>query len=90
MISRPEKAKDITDKKGWYARAGVAALLVLDSRTGRWALQNRPKGGECRGRLDGVYGETVQLPAPLPSPIYTSVMPRNGTYAKSAGLWPVS
>ncbi|WP_432033914.1 Uma2 family endonuclease [Streptomyces antibioticus] len=30
VISQSEKAKDITDKNGWYARAGIAVLLVLD------------------------------------------------------------
>jgi hypothetical protein len=28
VISQSEKAKDITDKNGWYARAGVAVLLA--------------------------------------------------------------
>lgn len=78
VISQSEKAKDVTDKNGWYARAGVAVLLVLDPRTGRWALHTRPKDGEYHGRLDGVYGEAVDLPAPLPSSIDTGVLPRYG------------
>ncbi|SMF86535.1 Putative restriction endonuclease [Streptomyces sp. Amel2xC10] len=79
VISQSEKAKDITDKNGWYARAGVAVLLVLDPRTGRWTLHTRPKDGEYHGRLDGVYGEAVDLPAPLPSPIDTGVLPLYGS-----------
>lgn len=61
VISQSEKAKDITDKNGWYARAGVSVLLVLDPRTGRWKLHTRPRGGEYHGRLDGEYGETIDL-----------------------------
>nr|WP_237694951.1 Uma2 family endonuclease [Streptomyces sp. SID5468] len=79
VISQSEKAKDITDKNGWYARAGVAVLLVLDPRTGRWTLHTRPKDGEYRGQLHGVYGEAVELPAPLPSPLDTGVLPRYGS-----------
>ncbi|WP_308295530.1 Uma2 family endonuclease [Streptomyces sp. MUM 178J] len=79
VISQSEKAKDITDKNGWYARAGVPVLLVLDPRTGRWSLHTRPKDGEYRGRLQGVYGEAVELPAPLPSPLDTGVLPRYGS-----------
>ncbi|GAA2134118.1 Uma2 family endonuclease [Streptomyces synnematoformans] len=78
VISQSEKAKDITDKNGWYARAGVATLLVLDPRTGRWVLHTHPKDGEYHGRLDGVYGEAIELPAPLPSPVATDVLPRYG------------
>ncbi|MDX3382172.1 Uma2 family endonuclease [Streptomyces niveiscabiei] len=79
VISQSEKAKDITDKNGWYARAGVAVLLVLDPRTGRWTLHTRPKDGEYRGQVHGVYGETVELPAPLPSPVDTGVLPLYGS-----------
>ncbi|MER5546302.1 Uma2 family endonuclease [Streptomyces sp. NPDC002589] len=79
VISQSEKAKDITDKNGWYARAGVAVLLVLDPRTGRWTLHTRPKGGEYCGQVHGEYGEAVELPAPLPSPLDTGVLPRYGT-----------
>ncbi|WP_017541021.1 Uma2 family endonuclease [Nocardiopsis halophila] len=75
VISKSEKAKDITDKNGWYARAGVAVLLVLDPRTGVWALHTRPRDGEYRGQVHGAYGEPVELPAPLPSPIDTGVLP---------------
>lgn len=76
VISQSEKAKDITDKNGWCARAGIANLLVLDPRIGRWILHTRPKDGEYHGRVDGVYGETIDLPHPLPSPIDTGVLPR--------------
>ncbi|MET7389848.1 Uma2 family endonuclease [Streptomyces sp. NPDC005522] len=79
VISQSEKAKDITDKNGWYARAGASVLLVLDPRTGRWVLHTHPKDGEYHGRLDGIYGEDIELPAPLPSPIDTSVLPRYGS-----------
>ncbi len=75
VVSKSEKAKDITDKNGWYARAGVAVLLVLDLRTGVWALHTRPRDGEYRGQVHGAYGEPVELPAPLPSPIDTGVLP---------------
>lgn len=78
VIAKSEKAKDITDKNGWYARAGVAVLLVLDPRTCHWTLHTRPKDGEYRGRVYGVYGEAIDLPAPLRSPIDTSVLPRYG------------
>lgn len=79
VISQSEKAKDVTDKNGWYARAGVAVLLVLDPRVGRWSLLTHPADGEYRGRLDGVYGEPIDLPGPLPSPVDTTVLPRYGS-----------
>lgn len=73
VISQSEKAKDITDKNGWYARAGVPLLLVLDPRSGKWALHSLPKDGEYRGQVHGVYGEPVELPAPLPARLDTGV-----------------
>jgi Uma2 family endonuclease len=79
VISKSEKAKDITDKNGWYARAGVAVLLVLDPRTGHWTLHTHPKDGEYRGQVHGVYGDPVELPAPLTALVDTDVLP---TYSR--------
>ncbi|MFJ4439815.1 Uma2 family endonuclease [Streptomyces sp. NPDC088923] len=78
VISRSEKAKAITDKNGWYACAGVPVLLVLDPRTGRWTLHTHPENGEYRGVLHGVYGDPIELPAPLPPRVATDLLPLYG------------
>ncbi|MEC3913657.1 Uma2 family endonuclease [Nocardia sp. CDC160] len=75
VISKSEKSKQISDKQGWYATAGVRTLLVVDPRYGRWTLFTHPKDGEYHGSLDGVYGDAVPLPEPFGFSLDTSSLP---------------
>ena len=79
VISNSETSKGIRGKNDWYARAGVEVLLVLDPRAGEWSLFTRPKDGEYRGQVHGVYGEEIELPSPLPSPVGTDGLPLYGS-----------
>lgn len=65
VISKSEKARQITDKNGWYSVAGVRTLLVIDPRFGVWALYTHPRDGEYHGRLDGAFGDPIRLPEPF-------------------------
>ncbi|QLY31508.1 Uma2 family endonuclease [Nocardia huaxiensis] len=75
VISKSEKAKQITDKTGWYSTAGVRTLLVLDPRFGRWSLHTHPKDGVYHGLLDGTYSDPVPLPDPFGFEIDTGCLP---------------
>jgi Uma2 family endonuclease len=76
VISKSEKARQITDKNGWYSAAGVRMLLVVDPRSGRWDLYTRPKADAYHGRLDGVYGDPIPLPEPFGFSVDTGCLPR--------------
>ncbi|AYF73264.1 Uma2 family endonuclease [Nocardia yunnanensis] len=78
VISKSEKARQISDKNGWYATAGVRVLLVVDPRFGSWTLFTRPKNGEYQGRLDGTYGEDVPLPGAFGFSLDTRGLPVYG------------
>ncbi|WP_309235392.1 hypothetical protein [Streptomyces sp. TRM64462] len=75
MISRSEKARDISQKNDWYAVAGVRTLLVLDLRQGTWLLHTCPEGGAYQDVLRGKYGEDVPLPEPLFLTLATDRLP---------------
>ncbi|MGW8377677.1 Uma2 family endonuclease [Streptomyces sp. ODS28] len=78
VISKSEKAKEITAKNDWYALAGVRTLLVVDPRHGTWALFTHPKEGSYQGTLRGTYGEELPLPAPFTQPVETGCLPLYG------------
>ncbi|MFC9898434.1 Uma2 family endonuclease [Nocardia sp. NPDC127579] len=78
VISQSEKARQITDKNGWYAVAGVKTLLVIDPRQGEWSLYTHPKSGEYKGRLDGIYGDSIPLPEPFGFELDSGCLPRYG------------
>ncbi|MEU9947908.1 Uma2 family endonuclease [Streptomyces sp. NPDC047939] len=80
-ISQSEKARDIGQKDGWYAVAGVAALLVIDPRHGTWAPYARPESGSYQERSGGKFGEDVPLPEPPALVVATDSFPRYGTGA---------
>ncbi|MFC4127192.1 Uma2 family endonuclease [Nocardia rhizosphaerae] len=75
VISRSEKARDITGKNGWYAAAGVRTLLVLDPRFGTWQLFREPAAGRYPEPLTGAYGGTISLPAPIACTLDTACLP---------------
>ncbi|MEV7614502.1 Uma2 family endonuclease [Streptomyces sp. NPDC089799] len=78
VISKSEKVREIADKNGWYALAGVRLLLVLDPRYGVWSLHGRPKGdgGEYADVVRGKYGDEVPLGKPFGGPLRTGDLPR--------------
>lgn len=82
VISKSEKARDITQKNDWYAVAGVKALLVVDPRHGTWALHTGPENGSYQDTLPGKYGEDIRLPPPLFFSLATGGLP---VYGESAG-----
>ncbi|MFI2373341.1 Uma2 family endonuclease [Streptomyces sp. NPDC018833] len=82
VISRSEKARDISQKNDWYAVAGVRALLVVDPRHGTWALHTRPSNGSYQDTLPGKYGEEIPLPDPLALSVATGDLPRYGDSAR--------
>lgn len=75
VISKSEKARDISQKNDWYAVAGVKVLLVIDPRHGTWALHTQPRGGGYQDTLRGKYGEEIPLPAPLSLRLATDRLP---------------
>lgn len=78
VISKSEKTREIADKNGWYAVAGVAVLLVVDPRYGRWILHTHPKDGAYHGLLDGEYGDPIPLPDPFGFVLDSGCLPRYG------------
>ncbi|WP_218022489.1 Uma2 family endonuclease [Nocardia amamiensis] len=78
VISKTEKAQQITDKNGWYSAAGVCMLLSVDPRYGRWALYTHPKDGTYHGQLDGTYGDVIPLPEPFGFSLDSGCLPRYG------------
>lgn len=78
VISKSEKARDISQKNDWYAVAGVTALLVIDPRHGTWALHTRPRDGGYQDALRGKYGEEIPLPDPLGLRLATERLPVYG------------
>jgi Uma2 family endonuclease len=78
VISKSERAKDITGKTYWYAAAHVAAVLALDPRDGTWSLYTHPRDGSYQGVLHGKYGEDIPLPTPLSCNVPTSGLPLYG------------
>ncbi|WP_203217913.1 Uma2 family endonuclease [Nocardia terpenica] len=78
VISKSEKAQEITDKNGWYSVAGVRVLLVVDPRFGRWTLYTHPRDGVYHGRLDGDYGDPIPLPEPFALNLDSGCLPRYG------------
>ncbi|GAB2631074.1 Uma2 family endonuclease [Nocardia goodfellowii] len=78
VISKSEKARQITDKNGWCAAAGVKMLLVVDPRHGVWTLYTHPKDGVYHGKLDGDYGDAVTLPEPFALELDSGCLPRYG------------
>lgn len=75
VISKSEKARDISQKNDWYAVAGVKVLLVVDPRHGTWALHTQPRGGGYQETLRGKYGEEIPLPGPLCLQLATDRLP---------------
>jgi Uma2 family endonuclease len=75
VISKSEKARDISQKADWYAVAGVRVLLVIDPRHGTWALHTGPDGGAYQDVLPGKYGEEIALPGPLGITLATDGLP---------------
>ncbi|WP_309230625.1 Uma2 family endonuclease [Nocardia sp. SYP-A9097] len=78
VISKSEKTRQIADKNGWYAVAGVRVLLVVDPRYGRWALHTAPKDGTYHGHFDGTYGDAIPLPSPFGFALDTGCLPLYG------------
>jgi Uma2 family endonuclease len=76
VISKSEKARDISQTNDWYAVAGVRVLLVVDPRHGTWALHTEPRDGCYQSVLPGKYGEDVPLPDPLGFVVSTVGLPR--------------
>ncbi|NNH73526.1 Uma2 family endonuclease [Nocardia uniformis] len=75
VISKSEKAAQITDKNGWYSAAGIRILLVLDPRFATWSLYTHPRNGEYHGQLAGEYGDDVPLPEPFGFSLDTGTLP---------------
>ncbi|APE34222.1 hypothetical protein BOX37_09890 [Nocardia mangyaensis] len=75
VISKSEKATQITGKNGWYAAARIRLLLVIDPRVGRWALYRDPVGGTYPEPVEGDYGDQISLPAPLSLSVDTACLP---------------
>lgn len=78
VISKSEKTRQIADKNGWYATAGIRILLVVDPRNGKWALHTYPKDGEYHGHLDGAYGVAIHLPEPFGFDLDSGCLPLYG------------
>jgi Uma2 family endonuclease len=85
VISKSEKARDISQKNDWYAVAGVRTLLVLDPRHGTWALHSRPEGGGYQDVLPGKYGEAIPLPGPIGIAVATDDFPLYGISSPEQG-----
>ncbi|MDA2815112.1 Uma2 family endonuclease [Nocardiopsis sp. RSe5-2] len=79
VIAYSETPESSGGNNGRYARAGVEVLLVIDPGAGEWSLFTRPKDGVYQDRVDGVYGQLIELPSPLPSPLGTSALPIYGS-----------
>ncbi|WP_405004800.1 Uma2 family endonuclease [Kitasatospora purpeofusca] len=75
VVSRTERAGGTTPGAGWYAGAGVAALLAVDPRKGVWTYFTHPRDGAYRGVLHGRYGEPVPLTAPFTGELPTLDLP---------------
>lgn len=75
VISKSEKAHQITGKNGWYGAAGVRALLVIDPRFGRWALYREPSTGVYPDPVEGDFGAPIVLAAPLSMSLDTACLP---------------
>ncbi|MBO2448811.1 Uma2 family endonuclease [Actinomadura barringtoniae] len=76
VISKSERAKEVTDKNDWYAAAGVRTLLAVDPRVGAWSLLTYPREGSYQGVLHGKYGEEIPLPTPFGFALATGDLPR--------------
>lgn len=76
MISKSERAAQINGKNGWYAAAGVRALLVIDPRVGRWAVFAGPAAGGYAELIEGIYGDPISLLDPLGLSLDTACLPR--------------
>jgi Uma2 family endonuclease len=75
VISKSEKAKDITGKIEWYAQVGLRLLLVVDPRHSSWTMRFHPRDGAYQGVLQGQYGELIPLPSPFGLSLDTSDFP---------------
>ncbi|KAF0845108.1 Uma2 family endonuclease [Nocardia caishijiensis] len=78
VISKSEKAHQITGKNGWYGAAGVRTLLVIDPRFGRWALYRDPDAGVYPDPVEGAFGDPLVLPEPLSTAVDTACLPLYG------------
>ncbi|MFD4430801.1 Uma2 family endonuclease [Nocardia sp. NPDC058497] len=78
VISRSEKAHQITGKNGWYGAAGVRTLLVIDPGFGRWALYRDPDSGVYPDPVEGMFGDPIMLPVPLSTAVDTGCLPLYG------------
>ncbi|MBF6176536.1 Uma2 family endonuclease [Nocardia blacklockiae] len=78
VISKSEKARQISDKNGWYSVAGVPMLLVVDPRFARWSLYTRPKNGVYHGQVDGDYGDVIELAEPFGLSLDSGCLPSYG------------
>ena len=67
---------DRTVKLAEYAKAKVPLYLLVDQELGRWTLHGLAKGWQRYQIVaEGVYGEDIQLPAPLGFAIPTADWP---------------
>lgn len=78
VISKSEKARDISQKNDWYAVAAVKVLLVIDPRHGTWALHTQPRSGSYQDTQRGKYGEEIPVPDPLTLRLATDSLPVYG------------
>jgi Uma2 family endonuclease len=68
---------DRTTKPVQYAKAGVPLYLLADQELGKWTLFGLAQGWQrYQVAADGIYGEEINLPAPLGFSLTTTGWPR--------------
>jgi Uma2 family endonuclease len=69
---RPGPAeRDRVPKRLGYATAGIPLYLLVDRDQGRITIFSDPRGGDYRRSASVVFGESLEIPEPLPGILET-------------------